>query len=60
MAYYNPDGTVEKDRKRTVIVRFKTKEDMIAFSEKTGIKVNQSTKLIKFPINNVLESLFED
>jgi hypothetical protein len=60
MAYYNPDGTIEKDKQRTVIVRFKTKEDMIAFSEKTGIKLNQSTKTIKFPVSNVLESLFED
>lgn len=60
MAYYNPDGTVEKDKQRTVIVRFKSKEDMIAFSDKTGIQVNKSTKIIKFPLNNVLETLFDE
>jgi hypothetical protein len=57
--YHNPDGSpVVDDGKRTLIVRFRNKEDMVQFSKKTGIPVNQTIKQVKYPMQNGLSSLF--
>jgi hypothetical protein len=58
MAYSNPDGVVVKDKERSVIVRFKTEQDMLNFIEKTGIEVNSKIKKLHYPIVDITELNF--
>ena len=52
--YFEPNAAPEKETtKRMIRVRFKTKEDVIEFEKKTGIKLShKKTVRIDFPIND--------
>jgi hypothetical protein len=53
MSYFNPDGVVVKEGDRSVIVRFKTEEDMIEFIQKTGIEITPKIKTLAYPIKDI-------
>ncbi|ADM80060.1 hypothetical protein phiAS5_ORF0217 [Aeromonas phage phiAS5] len=65
MAYVNPDAAPEhviekmKSSKRTIKVRFATKEKFDAFVAQTGLAIDKNTKHVKFPQHPGLASIFE-
>ena len=61
LTYCNPEGIPEhaiKD-KRTILVHFKNKEDLIEFNKRTGIQVNEKNRKISWPLNDALGDMFE-
>ncbi|AAQ17747.1 hypothetical protein Aeh1ORF086c [Aeromonas phage Aeh1] len=65
MAYVNPDAAPEhvvekmKSGKRTIKVRFASKEKFDAFVKQTGLAIDKNTKQVKFPQHPGLASLFD-
>lgn len=60
MAYYNPDGTVNKEEfPKRVTVRFKTMEDFYEFCQKIDMKLSPNSPEIKYPLKNTLDDFFE-
>lgn len=59
MAYHNPDETPDIEQKeKSILIRFRTKEDYEKFIEKTGIYVDPKTNSINFSQMNALDDIF--
>lgn len=58
MAYHNPDGIVEKEKKKAIKVRFESEEDMIAFGKKIGITITKAVKIVDFKDTSAIDDLF--
>lgn len=59
MAYYNPDGVIEKEGPKKIKIRFESLEDMKEFADKIGIDLSKSVKTITYDPDNRLDSFFD-
>jgi hypothetical protein len=57
--YHNPDGIVEVQKERSVVVHFESKEHLLDFIKKTGQLVTNKTKEHKFVLNSPMDEFFK-
>lgn len=59
MAYYNPDGVIEKEGPKKIKIRFESLEDLKEFGEKIGVDLSKHVKTVTYDPDTSLDSFFE-
>lgn len=57
--YNNPDGVIDDDNTRKIIIRFATKQDFDNFVKNSNLNVTPNTTEVTLPQSKALSDLFD-